>query len=439
MRAVLPGLVAGSMLVAATPALAQSDTSTARTQAIQDIRAEIARLTARLDKLEKEDPAAPVAATPLPPPPGTPPEKPAPVAVAEAPTYSVPTDLRSPGLDAAAIERRAVAPATLDRSLQSSGFGFQLSASTDATNVAVKFGRDRSTSTDTRGIYTSLAATISAPLSTSGSQSDIGTLDGFVNSSKLKLSFSRYSRPISEPIDAPGFDALVAGGRRQCRLKLGEKASECATQAISTQWFHTYAPSLETAFLGMGHMTSGPNPRVDWSAFAIGAEASVGYKNYKYILGGPARGADVDRVPFGAKVFVSYLPDVRYSAITGGVEFQRTYKEATAGALCPVAVAGAETKCLTGPLGLPTRNDKLLLSAEYRYRWVFKEDSFIPILGISGQLSYDALNDDFGIDVPVYLAADPKNGLTGGIRFGYRTKDSGFVAGVFVGSTFGNK
>lgn len=419
-------------MIVTAPAFAQDKPPANRQEEISAIRAEMARMAARLDRLEAEDAADAAAPRQIGTAAPTRGATPLPATVAYAP----PRGLEDSHLPAAAIENRAVAPATFDRSLQSSGFGFQLNASTDATNVAIKLGRDTATSNDTQSIYTSIAATISAPLSTSGTQSDIGTLDGFINSSKLRIQLSRYIRTASFAPDAPGYDALVAEGRSRCRAMLSKTASECAVQIITSQFFNTYAPDLETAFLGMSHMTAGPKTRPDWSAIAFGIEGSVGYKNYKYILPGPARGTDTDRVPFGAKLFLSYLPDVRRNAITGGIEFQRSFKEGTSGALCPVAIPSAEISCLTGALSAPTRNNKLILSGEYRHRWVFKEDSFIPMLGISGQLSYDALNDDFGVDVPIYLAGDSKGLLSGGVRFGYRTKGDDFVAGVFVGTAF---
>lgn len=77
-----------------------------------------------------------------------------------------------------------------------------------------------------------------------------------------------------------------------------------------------------------------------------------------------------------------------------------------------------------------------MLSFDYRHRIIIGETSLIPAIGISAMATYDALNDDFGIDVPVYLVSDGKSGLTGGIRFVYTTSDKEFIAGVFVGTAF---
>jgi hypothetical protein len=141
-------------------------------------------------------------------------------------------------------------------------------------------------------------------------------------------------------------------------------------------------------------------------------------------------------VPLSGKLFFSYLPDVRRNSITGAVEYQRVFKDASAGALCPSLSPGSEFQCLTGPVGNPGSTEKLLLSGEYRHRILFGEHSLIPTIGISLLGTYDAINDDFGIDLPVYLVNDPKNGLTGGIRFGYNTSNKDLVAGVFVGTAF---
>ena len=338
--------------------------------------------------------------------------------------------------DIAALSTRTVAGAPLDRVLQPDGSGFELSATSDTTSVAIKLARSRSTAGYEFGTYSTYGLTASAPLNTSGRFSDVGTLDGFIGGSRLRFQFSRYQRRITEPDLHPAYSALVETTKAACRARLGAAAKECAPDLISSQFVHDYAPELETALLAMARMTPGPNPRIDWSARAYGLELSVGYKKFNFLNAAPARKSEATRVPIGGKVFYSFLPDVRRNAITGGVEYQRVFKDTTAGALCPAAAAGSELLCLTGPIGGPKGDEKLLLSLDYRHKIVIGERSLIPAIGISAMGTYDALNDDFGIDVPIYLVGDGKSGLTGGVRFGYTTSDKEFIAGVFVGTAF---
>lgn len=397
----------------------------------------MARMAARLDKLEAEEaadrksattqPAPAVAAAQLPP---------------KKPPFEIPDSLKSDPVIAltpeqvAALKSRTIPNATLDRSLLPDGVAVELSATSDASSVSIKLARSESDVRESHGIATSYGITASAPLAGSGRFSDIGTLDGFIGGSKLRFQVSRFVRRLSEPDIYPGYDALVEITKAACRARLGATAKECAPDLFSSEFVNNYAPELETALLAMTHMTPGPNPRVDWSATSFGAEFAIGYKKFNFISSSPARKDDASRVPVSGKVYFSYLPDVRSDAIVGAVEYQRVFKDGTAGALCPAGVPGAEVQCLTGPIGDPKRDGKLLLSAEYRHQFTFGEKSLIPSLGISAMATYDALNKDFGVDVPVYLVNDPKIGLTGGLRLGYTTKDKDFVAGVFVGTGF---
>lgn len=409
-----------------------------RSEEIRSIRAEMARLAARLDKLEAEDGEAPRQPAPL----ESTAAAPSPTGLAPAGAgHTIPQALRDPGLalsesDYAALSSRTVAGATLDRALLPDGAAVELSASSDASSVAIKLARSVSEAAGQFGAYRTLALTASAPLVSASRFSDIGTLDGFIGGSKLRLQFSRYTRRITEPDLHPAYQALVETTRAACRARLGAEAKDCAPPLISSQFVHDYAPELETPLLAMARMTPGPNPRVDWSARAYGVELAVGYKKFEFLESGPVRKSDATRVPLSGKAFFSYLPDVRRNSLTGGIEFQLAYKDASAGALCPGAAPGAELQCLTAPIGGPRRTEKLLLSGEYRHKLVFDEHGIVPTLAISLLGTYDALNDDFGVDLPVYLVNDPKNGLTGGVRFGYTTSTDDFVAGVFVGSAF---
>lgn len=422
------------------PAFAQSG----HAEEIQAIRAEMKRLADRLDKLEAENsaqqPGIPLIAAQPQPALMQPPE---PAASAK---YEIPEILtRNPQLalspsDITALSSRTIAGATLDRALLPDGNAFELGATSDASSVAIKLARSWSEEPgETIGAYTTLALTASAPLANGSRFSDIGTLDGFIGGSKLRFQFSRYERRISEPDLHPAFDALVQTAKSACLARLGADAKECAPSFFSSQFVREYAPELETPLLAMARMTSGATPRVDWSARSYGAEFSIGYKKFEFLETGPARKSETSHIPLSGKLFFSYLPDVRRNSITGAVEYQRTFKDAPAGALCPAVAHGIEFQCLTGPIGDPRSAKKLLLSGEYRHKLVFGESSFIPTIGISLLGTYDALNDEFGLDVPVYLVNDPKNGLTGGIRFGYTTSEKDFIAGIFVGTAFGLK
>jgi hypothetical protein len=403
-------LLTAAVVAYSAPALAQPTPD----PEIQAIRDEIARLHRRLNELEATRSgtrgAAPVA--PL------------------SPVTSVRT-AEAVGQEPPVQERAVAVPiATTDRALQPEGLQVQVTATTDSSTASVRLSRTLSDGDEDTASYSSFAVIASAPLSKSSGPTDIGTLDGFVNSARLRLQYSRFERTFVDP-QGPEYDALVATVRSKCRANRGER---CDRDIIDNNFVATHAPELETRFLEL-FRTRGDG-QVDRSGFAYGLEGSIGYSNFRYVLPGPARREEGDRIPLSAKAFISWLPDVRRNAITLGAEYQRTFEDASSATLCPVVPGTTELTCLSGPLGEPVARERLIGSLEYRQIFFGNRNSIIPAWGFSTQISYDALNDDFAIDVPIYLAGDSAGRVNGGVRFGYTTNGDDLAVGVFVGTNF---
>jgi len=409
------------------PVVAQS----ARADEIQSIREEIRFLTTRLDALERAEAASDT--------------------LPQTAVVASSSALPDPGNFAEDLNRelgigisdgevlRAGTPAIpgpLDRLLQPDGIGFQLSSSTDSTSVSLRLARSVSSGIEDTGHYTTYALTASAPVASGSRFSDLGTFDGFVNSSSVRFQFGRYERRFTDPYEHPRFNELFEAVKARCRQRLGMANETCAPDILQSDFVREYALELLPAYLAMGRTSDDARRPVDWSARAFGAEFTIGYRNFEFLTPAPAQRIEEDRVPLGARAYFSWLPDVRRNSLTWAAGYQRTYDNATAGALCPAVPNGTELSCLTGPIGEPTRTNRLIGSFEYRHRIVFPEGALIPGLGLSTQISYDALNNEFGVDVPIYLIAASDGQLTGGLRFGYTSEEDDFVVGIFVGTAF---
>ena len=57
-------------------------------------------------------------------------------------------------------------------------------------------------------------------------------------------------------------------------------------------------------------------------------------------------------------------------------------------------------------------------------------------LGFAPHVEFDLLADSLAVDLPIYFVADDKDGLIGGLRFGYLTEGDEFKFGIFVGKSF---
>ena len=92
--------------------------------------------------------------------------------------------------------------------------------------------------------------------------------------------------------------------------------------------------------------------------------------------------------------------------------------------------------CVPGPLSGPAGTDKLLLAPTLRYLLPVSEDGLVRDLGFAPRIEFDTLRNDVAFDLPIYFAADAKDGLIGGFRFGYLTDGKEFKFGVFIGKSF---
>ncbi|MDB5581947.1 MAG: hypothetical protein JWR80_7123 [Bradyrhizobium sp.] len=325
--------------------------------------------------------------------------------------------------------RATIIPTSLDRTLQNIGAWAEINATSDSSQVSIKLGGLFS-DPNLRGRpagwahYDTWSVTGSAPLGKA--RTDLGTLDGFTSGAKLKVNLSRFQVMIAHPEKTARGKEIMAQARAECTRNKGEA---CDASIAGDEFIRTWlGKTVQTEYLKLAFPAS--------FSWAYGAEGSIGYTKYNF-LDAAGTSTPAKRVPWGAKGFVSLLPGGSLTSWTGAIEFQRTFKEKDVVAVC-TALAATPVTCPTGPGGLPVRTDKLLGSVEYRHLFDLSETGFLRSLGLSVLATYDAENNDYGVDVPIYLLPNDKGQMIGGVRFGYTSTKDGhdFVAGIFVGTAF---
>lgn len=123
------------------------------------------------------------------------------------------------------------------------------------------------------------------------------------------------------------------------------------------------------------------------------------------------------------------------TALTLSASYQRGYEAAEEQRICPPGVTDPSADCIDGRAAAPARDENLLLSAGLRHQ--FMRDGRLLNLAVAPLVTYDAIDDVFGVDVPIYMMPDADSGLTGGVRFGYRSdRENEFSVGLFVGVAF---
>lgn len=123
------------------------------------------------------------------------------------------------------------------------------------------------------------------------------------------------------------------------------------------------------------------------------------------------------------------------TAITGSLSYQRAYKAGEEETICPPGSTDPE-ECVKARGNAPTLDKNFLISTGLRHRFVGSDGNLLN-LAVAPAITYDVIDDVWGVDIPLYLVPDKEGALTGGIRFGYRSdRDDKFSVGIFVGTTF---
>jgi hypothetical protein len=189
-------------------------------------------------------------------------------------------------------------------------------------------------------------------------------------------------------------------------------------------------------YLGDGAYEQFRSATFDSSAIKFaGFNADIGRQQVKYVDTANFIEIENTRTPWSLNAFAGLIgSDYSWSA-RANYTYINKFDDADEGEFClPNLDPMAEEDCLTGPLGEPTEDTTSLVSLEVRKRFRFKVGNGEVPLAIAPQVTFDFDENEFGIDVPVYLTSNNEGQLNGGIRFGYRSDDKDFAVGIFIGA-----
>lgn len=433
----------GSLAVASS-ALAQVKAPQDVAAAIAELRAENAKLAARVAELERENEERHQAALPAAPAMSATADRTeqAPALAPAASAPSQPTQLAAQTLSGQPIVgSRDVAltipPAPLDRPIQGGGVGLQLNASSAGGQVAISFGQSvRKTAVaydQVSASGTTWTITASAPIDKKGGDTALATLDSFTDSSTLKVGIAKLYLTLPNLLTDPERIAIEDAAIAACSAAAKNEAgkSTCLETAVDEDFIRAWLPNKVKRYAEIN--------AAQRSGWGFGLEGTVGYRRFSFLDSATLTMVSSDRVPWGVRVFGTWLPRTSL-AFTASAAYQRAYEEKSLTILCPAVATEPTIACLTGADGQPVRRNKVLLALDGRKLFDLSQTSLangvIDRFAIAPQFTWDANNKDVGFDFPIYLVPDDKGNLIGGIRLGYRSGDNGFIAGVFVGGAF---
>lgn len=299
--------------------------------------------------------------------------------------------------------------------------------------------------------YDQLSLTVSTPFD--GEDAAPATLDGLADGTKATLRWGRFQGSTRFGL-APTAAAIVAEAKDICIDKatdrhaiaieaLGPAPSADARENVearhrealtacdrplngSSGLVHDYLRDRYNEYL----VAQVPGALLDW-----GIEGSIGYHKFDYVDPATLAPLDEEKIQAATKLFFAYYPSPLATAIIGSVGYELGYDAQDKVTLCPPASGPAPVACTTAAAGPPDRDESLLLSLGLKHRFYGRSGKLLN-LAVSPLVTYDALDDVWGVDLPVYFFSDGKSGLNGGLRAGWRSDDKDVAFGIFIGSSF---
>jgi len=319
---------------------------------------------------------------------------------------------------------KATGPATADSKV-SQGNAVSITGGQGDKNVSLEASIRLGNSP---GVSQFLTFEAKAPLDENLDVTQIATLDGLANATTLEAKYTMsYFASAGGPPDEAKLDALCK--RVADRFALPQykdkrrKEFTCDGATMDFDGSDAFAVGLHDEYRDL---SIGPRDTVG----LLGASGKIGRKTYKYVDPVSLANKSDEDTPWSVSAFLAaaYLRANTLAALS--IEHQHARKDADKLTLCPVPPAGstAPVTCATGAVGAPVANDKNNVSLELRHR----ADWF----AVAVTTTYDFKNNVLGVSIPVYLVDDGKNGLAGGVRFGWTNEKDDFTVGVFASKAF---
>ena len=321
----------------------------------------------------------------------------------------------------------AVGSGTIDRSAGPVTDRIEINALQDSSRASLRIGQSTSESDSDVGRFSTFALTASAPLNKSDDKTDLATLDSLSNAFTLSFKYTQLTVPdkrnpqLDVEENAKLFDSICASMRENFKSRTGANDEAAEKRTCDTANVKQDAPDRLLEF-----------KRLFWDPNGFrwlwGMEGTVGYENFDYKDPNTFESKDENKVPWAGKMFGGLFLNRWNALLTFGGEYQNSYKDAAKQTICPAGGGSGPVVCQTDSFGEPDDDDRKLLFLEAR--------KTILGAGVSLKVTRDFDQDTTGVDVPVYLIRNPKGGLAGGVRGGWRSDTDDLEFGVFVGSSF---
>jgi hypothetical protein len=254
------------------------------------------------------------------------------------------------------------------------------------------------------------------------------TFDGLADGASLGVSWSSFGATARDRFDDAPFQQVMERAVERCATSTNPPPPPEGCEIYRTH------PRAAFARTYSGYSPARINQTLLSSSGAFGLEARVGFKVFSYRTPVTLVENSVTRPQFSLKAHGSYFPSDGVSAVTASFEYQNEFEARHEQILCHAVIVNANDDCVNARSGPPNNVEKLLFALEYRR--VLGGPTQLGQFAIAPQATFDAVNNEFEISLPIYLRPRGDLGFLPGVTISYNSEHDEVTVGVFLKRSF---
>jgi hypothetical protein len=193
--------------------------------------------------------------------------------------------------------------------------------------------------------------------------------------------------------------------------------------AFTRQWGGLDYDDVER--IAREHTNEKPKKTAIW---AVTFDGKIGYERHTFYDPLTLAPSMTTKTPFQLGATMGVIFGTGNMSFNLSADYQQGYEDSPSETKC--INSGAD--CVTGFFGAPAFTERALITGDFR--WITQIGKVE--LGFGPILSYDAIQDEESVQVPLYLVTDKNGFLNGGIRYDWNSTDHVSTVGIFVSSAF---
>ena len=169
--------------------------------------------------------------------------------------------------------------------------------------------------------------------------------------------------------------------------------------------------------------------------YAFGFHGAVGYHKFGFVDPATAIKGSQKNTSWSAGISATDYFRSSPTALTVSFDYEHAYKEQDKQIFCPPASGTAPVQCVQDHAGPPNADNSGIVRLNLRHRFMNADGK--GRFAVSPNVAYDAFDNEWAFDLPVYFLPGKDGTLTGGFRAGYTTEKKEATFGIFIGAAFG--